>query len=839
MSLPLLEFEQQSAEAVVRERLSSWSLERLQEEGYCLMNMDAYWLDGGSSHFGVGRFVANFMLGPGVLLPAEHQFESGTQVLVTHLDPLREDPRRGCIVSATDSQLRVAFNERFNLDEGQPWRLDMSCSAIAYERMKAAVQSLHANPAQQLRGPPPKYHRPHGEPLDAEAILQGTYLRDVLLRGFREGDATSVPPQDNFFAPNAHLVSWARRYARPNPVVVPGDPDLHSKGLNETQVRAVAVMLGGMSGPDPSSSSGALADDALALSSARAPPRRSGGSRAALIHGPPGTGKTKTIIETVRLLKEHFRVPQPVLLCTYTNAAVDNLVEGFVAPDLAAPASSGRPRSAPQPLRPLRVGSPGRVRATLGPYTLEAQMAAHPRAKDLEGVEQRITEVIKRRKELYKRIEETRPKVAASLREHGHGHAGTKTGIAARLDAMEMDLLVHGKKEAALKKKQFAIRNEIMGDVVRSADVVCTTCITSASLPLKSVDFPIVFIDEASMSTEPASLIPLMKGSQHVALIGDHKQLPPVITSLEAQDQGLGYRMHPAISRFPAAEFYGTALRDGTVDAAGNVAAALSPPHSMVFPELARMGAGGPEGAERRPSVVFLDHLGSESVKDRSRVNWAEARIVCSLVEDLLLRNPTLTGSDIGIIAPYAAQITLLTRLLTADAGQAARFEAVLGPARAAETHEVEVKTVDGFEGREKDVVVFSTVRNNAAGAIGFLADRRRLNVGLTRAKRGLFVVGSLRTLRIGKTQGHGPGADVLEAVEDLRVGGEEATGVPAQKKRKGKKAQGAEAWRRYASFVTEQHLVLHLEGERLRRVLDGNRRGTLVVVAQQANRTA
>ena len=73
--MPLLEFEQQSAEAVVRERLSSWSLERLQQEGYCLMNMDAYWLDGGSSNFGVGRFVASFMLGPGELLPSEHRFE--------------------------------------------------------------------------------------------------------------------------------------------------------------------------------------------------------------------------------------------------------------------------------------------------------------------------------------------------------------------------------------------------------------------------------------------------------------------------------------------------------------------------------------------------------------------------------------------------------------------------------------------------------------------------------------------------------------------------------------------------------------------------------------------
>ena len=108
-------------------------------------------------------------------------------------------------------------------------------------------------------------------------------------------------------------------------------------------------------------------------------------------------------------------------------------------------------------------------------------------------------------------------------------------------------------------------------------------------------------------------------------------------------------------------------------------------------------------------------------------------------------------GKDIGIIAPYAAQIQLLNRFLNADPQYRERFNSVLGSHRAMQLEHVEIKTVDGFEGREKEVIIFSTVRNNEEGHIGFLADKKRLNVGLTRAKRGLFVLGSIKTLQAGK----------------------------------------------------------------------------------------
>ena len=163
-----------------------------------------------------------------------------------------------------------------------------------------------------------------------------------------------------------------------------------------------------------------------------------------------------------------------------------------------------------------------------------------------------------------------------------------------------------------------------------------------------------------------------------------------------------------------------------------------------------------------------------------------------------------MKGSDIGIIAPYVAQISLFNRLFTTDPKFLARFESVLGTQGLNDLKQIEISTVDGFEGREKDVIIFSTVRNNASGHIGFLADRRRLNVGLTRAKRGLFIVGSMRTLKQGRLNGD-PEENVIAGVR-----------------------KGADVWKRYAKFLSEERLVVTLKGEALRRMLYGNVRDVL-----------
>ncbi|TCD69007.1 hypothetical protein EIP91_009229 [Steccherinum ochraceum] len=760
-----LDAEQAEDEAVLRDRLSSWSVNRLKEEGYCITGLAAYWQE--KRQF--GRPVAAFSLGPGITLPPEHQFENGTQVLVSRFDPLKEEPLRGSVVSSSKTHLRVSFGEEFDVGDGC-WRLDIGRSSIVFDRMRAAIGRLSSDVQSQESSP-------DAGSSDREYILQGTHLRDILLRSFRppptpaaaDGEdtepvddrrpsspfedvlldrdlSTQQPSPKSIFSADMRIQSWARRYSCQEPLVVEGDPVL--SGLNATQIRAVAMMLD---------------------------------HRFTLVQGPPGTGKTKTIIEAVKLLKVHFETPQPILLCTYTNVAVDNLVEGLVAAGL----------------NPLRVGYGGKVKASLLEHTLDHKLKIHPLAPKLEAAGAQVEDLEKRKQTLLIQISELR----------GKSRNGTKT---VRLANMENAALTMDRQTWALKGKGFAIYQQMLRDIVHGADVVCSL-LTS----LLATSFTRMYA--ASMSTEPATLIPLMKGSQHVALIGDHKQLPPVITSPEAQAKGLGvslferlaeegcvpsimldiqYRMHPRISHFPSHEFYDFSLRDGTVDASGVVASHLQPPYTSLL-DLA------PSAEPRQgPSVVFLHHDGGESMKDRSRVNITEANIVCSVVEDLLLHNPHLRGADIGIIAPYVAQISLLNRLLNMDTKNLARFQEVLGSHRAMQIPFIEVKTVDGFEGREKDVIVFSTVRNNSSGHIGFLADRRRLNVGLTRAKRGLVMVGNIETLKAGRTAKGG----IVDALSPTARG-----------------SKGADAWRRYTKYLDEERLILRLDGEPLRKVLYGN----------------
>lgn len=263
--------------------------------------------------------------------------------------------------------------------------------------MREAILMLHAVP-EKIEADP------ENKPGQVELILQGTQLRDDLLQSFGSAgpDNPALSPhhlQDpaerhyltpsqlehgsklqlrdagggggGAFADNCLIRSWAERYRRPNPVVVEGDPDL--SGLNASQVRAVATMVG---------------------------------ERISLVQGPPGTGKTKTIVETVKLLKGTFEVPQPILVCTYTNTAVDNLLENIAAAGL----------------KPLRVGYEGFVKAGLEEYMMEVQFDKHPRKAEYDAALKRKEKKVAELKDLTVQLKETKdelitagPRKAASL----------------------------------------------------------------------------------------------------------------------------------------------------------------------------------------------------------------------------------------------------------------------------------------------------------------------------------------------------------------------------------------------------------------------------------------
>jgi len=273
---------------------------------------------------------------------------------------------------------------------------------------------------------------------------------------------------------------------------------------------------------------------------------------------------------------------------------------------------------------------------------------------------------------------------------------------------------------------------------IKSAQIICCTCIGSGGDILDSLG-PLerILVDEATQATEPAVLVPLMRGCRQLVLVGDHCQLPPTVLSTRAEEEGHGvplfsrmvacgvppfmldtqYRMHPCIAMFPSDLFYGGLLKTG-----------VSAPERRPL-------AGFPWPREEFP-CAFIPVQGVEMDDGVSKYNEAEAEAACSAVS-MLLQGGQCTVSDIAVVTPYAAQAKLIRRMTR-------RMAEMTGPPY------VEVSSVDGFQGREKEAVVFSAVRSNDYGAIGFTSDWRRINVSFTRARRALIVIGNDFTLRRG-----------------------------------------------------------------------------------------
>jgi len=421
----------------------------------------------------------------------------------------------------------------------------------------------------------------------------------------------------------------------------------------------------------------------------------------AIIHGPPGTGKTTTIVE---LIVQAVSRGEKVLACAPSNTAVDNILERLI-----------RARQ-----KAVRIGHPARVSEELRDHTLDAKVQDHEAMK-------LVREMLREAENLFRRSGRfTRARPAR----------GEKQAV--RREARQL------KSDARLLEQQ-AVQN-----VLDRADIVCMTS-TFGDDVIGDRDFDLVVIDEACQATEPGCWIPALRADRLV-LAGDHFQLPPTVLSAQATKEGLQlsllerlvehygesvtrkldeqYRMHSHIMDFSSSQFYG-----GSLIAHESVASHLL--HDL--PHVA-------ETILTTDPVSFIDTAGSgweEEIEPDglSKRNPSEGELVLRKVRQL--REAGLAASDIAVIAPYAAQVRWLRQ--NADSDQ------------------LEIDTVDGFQGREKEAVVISCVRSNATGEIGFLADARRMNVALTRARRKLIVVGDSATLG-----GNEFFADLLEYFESI-----------------------------------------------------------------------
>ncbi|KAJ2450819.1 ATP-dependent RNA helicase [Coemansia sp. RSA 2336] len=279
------------------------------------------------------------------------------------------------------------------------------------------------------------------------------------------------------------------------------------------------------------------------------------------------------------------------------------------------------------------------------------------------------------------------------------------------------------------------LRNISETEVLRHADVILCTCVGAGDRRLSNLQFRTVLVDESTQASEPECLIPLVLGARQVVLIGDHQQLGPVVLSKVAAAAGLGqslferlvflglrphrlvvqYRMHPSLSEFPSNFFYEGSLQNG-----------------VTARERMRSDAGIPWPNPERP-VMLLACTGTEELASSgtSYINRAEAAACEKLVSRMLRAGVGV--EQIGVITPYEGQRSWIAHHM-AQAGSV-------------DASAVEVASVDAFQGREKDYIIVSCVRNNTHQGIGFLSDPRRLNVALTRAKFGLVVLGSPRVL--------------------------------------------------------------------------------------------
>lgn len=432
----------------------------------------------------------------------------------------------------------------------------------------------------------------------------------------------------------------------------------------------------------------------------------------AIVHGPPGTGKTTTLVEAIN---ETLMRESQVLVCAQSNMAVDWISEKLVD----------------RGINVLRIGNPTRVNDKMLGFTYERRFESHADYPQLWAIRKAIRELRKNRKK------------------------GSEN---------------YHQKMDRLKSRAAEIELRINAELFGEARVIACTLVGSAHHLLEGMKFGTLFIDEAAQALEAACWIPMRRASR-VILAGDHCQLPPTVKSIAALRAGLGktlmeriaenkpevvtllkiqYRMNDEIMRFSSDWFYG-----GKVESAPQIKyrSVLDYDHPITWIDTSNEenqitieGENAPEdsasvsspesAANQNSDLNFKEQFVGESF---GRINKAEAELTLLTLAEYFTkigkRRVLEERIDVGIISPYRAQVQYLKKLIK-------KYE-FFKPYRRL----ISVNTVDGFQGQERDVILISLVRSNDEGQIGFLKDLRRMNVAMTRARMKLIILGNKNTM--------------------------------------------------------------------------------------------
>lgn len=403
----------------------------------------------------------------------------------------------------------------------------------------------------------------------------------------------------------------------------------------------------------------------------------------AIVHGPPGTGKTTTLVEAVY---ETLHRENQVLVCAQSNMAVDWISEKLVDRGVSV----------------LRIGNPSRVNDKMLSFTYERRFESHPDYPQLWSIRKAIREL----------------------------YARSRKG--AEREAVRQ-------KINSLKDRATELEIRINESLFSEARVIACTLVGSANRLLTGQKFGTLFIDEAAQALEAACWIPIRKADR-VILAGDHCQLPPTVKAPEALRAGLGhtlmqtivkskpdtvsllklqYRMNDEIMRFSSERFYGGMLQSAPEVKYRSILDFDTPIEWI-----------NTEGLDCNEEFIGENY---------GRINKSEAELSIEQLKGYITkigRERFLDERiDVGMISPYKAQVQYLRRLV--------RNDAFFKPYRQAIT----INTVDGFQGQERDVILISLVRANEEGQIGFLNDLRRMNVAITRARMKLIILGDASTL--------------------------------------------------------------------------------------------